>query len=182
MAQVWLTFGEIQDLFNCDAADARRRVIADQWERRRGHDGLTRALLPAEVAHDYMSGYRSRNETPCAGANDFAAANDFEVATDFEAASDFEAAMAALRRVFAEDDREAFGAASAASAYPASELAPVKVRVADTGFPIGIRSEVMARHALWAHSWLPHAVNDDRCRPFNRDTHPFLCYPNNASR
>ena len=49
MPQVWLTFEEIQDFFSCDAADARRRVIANEWERRRGHDGLTRALLPPEV-------------------------------------------------------------------------------------------------------------------------------------
>jgi Ni,Fe-hydrogenase III component G len=31
MAQVWLSFDEIQDLFGCDAVDARRRVVASQW-------------------------------------------------------------------------------------------------------------------------------------------------------
>jgi len=86
MAQVWLTFEEIQDLFGCDAADARRRVVANQWERRRCTDGLFRAQLPPEAAHEYMLRYRSRNESPAVEA------------------SNFEAAMAALRRVFAQDE------------------------------------------------------------------------------
>jgi hypothetical protein len=133
MAQVWLTFGEIQDLFNCDAADARRHVIANQWERRRGHDGLVRALLPAAVADDYMLHYRSKLETPYAPA------------------SDFEAAMAALRRVFAEDERDELGEASAASTRPESM---------ESVLSIGFRSSAAARHALWAHSWLPQAMND----------------------
>jgi hypothetical protein len=35
MPQIWLTFEKIADLFYCDTAGARRRVIANQWERRR---------------------------------------------------------------------------------------------------------------------------------------------------
>ena len=54
MAQVWLSFDEIQQVFSCDAADARRRVVANQWERRRCGDGLVRALVPSEVAHDFF--------------------------------------------------------------------------------------------------------------------------------
>ena len=54
MPQLWLTFEEIADLFFCDPASARRRVIANQWERRRYGDGLTRALLPSEFAHEFM--------------------------------------------------------------------------------------------------------------------------------
>jgi hypothetical protein len=64
MAQVWLSFDEIQDLFGCDAVDARRRVVASQWERRRCIDGLVRALVPSEVAHDFfMLRYRHQPES-----------------------------------------------------------------------------------------------------------------------
>jgi hypothetical protein len=100
MAQVWLTFEEIQDLFGCDAADARRRVIANQWERRRCTDGLFRAQLPPEAAHEYMLRYRGTHEQPAIGA------------------SNFEAAMAALRRVFAEAEAEDSSQASAATVRP----------------------------------------------------------------
>ena len=48
MAQVWLSFDEIQQAFGCDAADARRRVIANQWERRRCSDGVVRAEVPPD--------------------------------------------------------------------------------------------------------------------------------------
>lgn len=85
MAQVWLSFEEIQELFNCDAADARRRVIANQWERRRCTDGLVRTQVPTEVAHDFFT-LRSQKEPEACPAP----------------ANEFEAAMAALCRVFAE--------------------------------------------------------------------------------
>ena len=88
MAQVWLTFEEIQDLFGCDAADARRRVIANQWERRRGTDGVFRAQLPPDAAHQFMLRYGGEDASPAVEARNF------------------EAAMAALRRVFAEDEGE----------------------------------------------------------------------------
>jgi hypothetical protein len=83
MAQVWLSFDEIQQLFNCDAADARRRVVANQWERRRCGDGWVRALVPSQVAHDFfMLSDRHQPESRPAPTNDF------------------EAAMEALCRVF----------------------------------------------------------------------------------
>jgi hypothetical protein len=83
MAQVWLSFDEIQQAFSCDAADARRRVIANQWERRRCGDGVVRAEVPAEVAHNFfMLSCRSEPEARPAPANEF------------------EAAMAALCRIF----------------------------------------------------------------------------------
>jgi hypothetical protein len=83
MAQVWLSFDEIQQLFNCEAADARRRVVANQWERRRCSDGLVRAQVPADVAHDFfMLRYRHQPESRPAPVNEF------------------EAAMAALCRIF----------------------------------------------------------------------------------
>jgi hypothetical protein len=75
MAQVWLSFDEIQQLFNCDAADARRRVVANQWERRRCSDGLVRALVPSDVAHDFfMLRYRHQPESRPAPASEFEAA------------------------------------------------------------------------------------------------------------
>jgi hypothetical protein len=84
MPQFWLTFEEIADLFYCDTAGARIRVIANQWERRRCHDGLTRAQLPSEVAHEFMLRYRGKHESRG------------------ELANEFDAAMAVLRRVFSE--------------------------------------------------------------------------------
>jgi hypothetical protein len=83
MAQVWLSFDEIQQMFNCDAADARRRAVASQWERRRCGDGLVRAQVPSDVAHDFfMLRYRQQPESRPAPGNEF------------------EAAMEALCRVF----------------------------------------------------------------------------------
>jgi hypothetical protein len=147
MAQVWLTFEEIQDFFGCDAAGARRRVIANEWERRRGHDGLTRALLPPEVAHDYMFGYRGKPETPCASA------------------SNFETAMAALRSVFAEDAAGASREVAAAGAEAGNDSADSRP---DAGFPtwtwvsapetdgLPVYSVLMrsnARHHRWPQAW-----------------------------
>jgi hypothetical protein len=74
MPQLWLTFEEIADLFYCDTAAARRRVIASQWERRRYSDGLTRAQLPPEVAHKFMLRYSSKHESRGAPVDDFDAA------------------------------------------------------------------------------------------------------------
>jgi hypothetical protein len=74
MPQLWLTFEEIADLFSCDAAGARSRVIANQWERRRCHDGLTRAQLPSEAAHEFMLRYTSKHESPDATGDEFAVA------------------------------------------------------------------------------------------------------------
>ncbi|HEY3641095.1 MAG TPA: hypothetical protein VGL31_08370 [Xanthobacteraceae bacterium] len=88
MPQLWLTFEEIADLFDCDPAGARRRVIANQWERRRYNDGLTRAQLPDEVAHEFMLRYGNKHESRDASVDEF------------------DAAMAALRRVFEEEADE----------------------------------------------------------------------------
>jgi hypothetical protein len=74
MPQLWLTFEEIADLFYCDTAGARRRVIASQWERRRYSDGLTRAQFPPEVAHEFMLRYRSEHESRGASIDEFDAA------------------------------------------------------------------------------------------------------------
>jgi hypothetical protein len=82
MAQVWVTFEEIQDLFGCDAASARSQIILNQWERRRCTDGLIRAQLPAELAQEFMLGYASKHMVR------------------FESADEFGAAMAALCQIF----------------------------------------------------------------------------------
>ena len=77
MAQVWLSFDEIQQVFSCDAADARRRVIANEWERRRCGDGLVRAQVPSDVAYDFfMLQYRREPESRPAPVKDFEAAMD----------------------------------------------------------------------------------------------------------
>ena len=75
MAQVWLSFDEIQQVFSCDAADARRRVVANQWERRRCSDGLVRAQVPSDVAYDFfMLQYRRELESRPAPVKEFEAA------------------------------------------------------------------------------------------------------------
>src|SRR5258708_38110754 len=75
MAQVWLSFDEIQQVFSCDTADARRRVVANQWERRRCSDGLVRAQVPSQVAYDFfMLRYRRQPEARPAPVNEFEAA------------------------------------------------------------------------------------------------------------
>ena len=75
MAQVWLSFDEIQQVFSCDAADARRRVVANQWERRRCSDGLVRVEVPSEVAYDFfMLQYRREPESRPAPVKEFEAA------------------------------------------------------------------------------------------------------------
>jgi hypothetical protein len=74
MAQVWVTFEEIADLFTCDAASARSRVVFNQWERRRCSDGLTRVLLPPEVAHDFMLRHSRKHDLCVRSGDEFAAA------------------------------------------------------------------------------------------------------------
>jgi hypothetical protein len=85
MPQIWLTFEEIADLFYYDTAGARRRVIANQWERRRYSDGVTRALLPSEVAHEFM------------------------LKNKHESVHEFDAAMAALCQVFRQPELDHCG-------------------------------------------------------------------------
>jgi hypothetical protein len=71
MPQIFLTFDEIADLFHCDAAGARSRVIENQWERRRCVDGLPRVYVPAEVGHAFMLSYALKFEQPLPAAHKF---------------------------------------------------------------------------------------------------------------
>jgi hypothetical protein len=98
MAQVWVTFEEIQDLFTCDAASARSRVIFNQWERRRCSDGVTRVLLPPEVADEFMLRHSREHEARS------------------KSGDDFDAAMAALCRVLGAEASQ-LAARSAATFY-----------------------------------------------------------------
>jgi hypothetical protein len=76
MPQIFLTFDEIADLFHCDAAGARSRVIENQWERRRCADGLPRVYVPPEVGHAFMLNYALKFEQPLPAAHE--AADEFE--------------------------------------------------------------------------------------------------------
>jgi hypothetical protein len=75
MPYVLLTFDEIADLFHCDAAGARDRVIDNQWERRRWADGLTRVQVPPEVAHQFMLNYAAKYEQQLSTARELDATN-----------------------------------------------------------------------------------------------------------
>jgi hypothetical protein len=117
MAQVWLSFDEIQQVFSCDAADARKRVVASQWERRRCGDGLVRAQVPSDVAYDFfMLQYRPEPESRPAPVNEF------------------EAAMEALCRIFGTeaeaDTGPALPAATIADEYGRGRRESAQVRTA----------------------------------------------------
>jgi hypothetical protein len=99
---VWLTFEEIGEFFHCDSAEARRRVIAGQWERRRCNDGLTQVKLPGDVAHDYMLGYAAKFEPKVEPLYEPPYEEPHE-----EPMHEFDAAMAALRRVFGQVEQPA---------------------------------------------------------------------------
>jgi hypothetical protein len=76
-AELPISFDEIQQVFSCDAADAGRRVVANQWERRRCSDGLVRAQVPSDVAYDFfMLQYRREPESRPAPVKEFEAAMD----------------------------------------------------------------------------------------------------------
>jgi hypothetical protein len=72
MPYVFLTFDEIGDLFHCDSASARDRVVENQWERRRWPDGVTRVQVPPEVAHQFMLNYAAEYEQHPIRENDAA--------------------------------------------------------------------------------------------------------------
>ena len=71
MAQVWVTFEEIQELFTCDPASARNQVAINQWERRRFSDGVTRVLLPPEEAYEFMLDRSQKNELSSKPSHEF---------------------------------------------------------------------------------------------------------------
>jgi hypothetical protein len=60
MPQLWMTYEELGELFYGDAATARDHVIANQWERRRCSDGVTRAVVPPNAMLEFMLAYIAR--------------------------------------------------------------------------------------------------------------------------
>jgi hypothetical protein len=54
MAQVWLSYAEIEELISIAGDEVRDRVSALGYDRRRCHDGLTRVKLPEQLAEAYM--------------------------------------------------------------------------------------------------------------------------------
>jgi hypothetical protein len=62
--QLWLTFEELGELLNCDPDSARKHVYANQWERRRCSDGITRTVLPPESAREFMLAFAARQIEP----------------------------------------------------------------------------------------------------------------------
>lgn len=54
MAQLWLTYEEVADAFDCGVDEARRAIASCGWTRKRSHDGFIRALLPQDVMQAYI--------------------------------------------------------------------------------------------------------------------------------
>jgi hypothetical protein len=95
MPYVFLTFDEIAGLFHCDAAEARRRAIHNQWERRRWADGLTRVQVPPEVAHQFMLNYAAKYQQCIPPDHGFDADRTSELGADIAAL----AALASTRPI-----------------------------------------------------------------------------------
>ena len=60
MAQIWLTYEELAQFTDRTPTAARETAIEWGWSRRRSRDGLTRVMLPCEVAALYMRRCGSR--------------------------------------------------------------------------------------------------------------------------
>jgi hypothetical protein len=52
--QFWLTYDELAELMNCDAAAARAAAAAIPLDRRRSRDGFTRAKLNAALSEIFF--------------------------------------------------------------------------------------------------------------------------------
>jgi hypothetical protein len=57
MPQLWMTYEELGELFYGNAVTARDHVIANQWERRRCSDGVSRAVVPPNTTLEFMLAY-----------------------------------------------------------------------------------------------------------------------------
>jgi hypothetical protein len=62
--QLWLTFEELGEWLNCNSQAARNHVYENQWERRRCSEGITRALLPPNLARAFILGYAAKQCAP----------------------------------------------------------------------------------------------------------------------
>src|SRR5258708_16572505 len=52
--QIWLTYDELGALMGCDAIAARSTAAAMQLDRRKSHDGNTRAKLNARLTEVFL--------------------------------------------------------------------------------------------------------------------------------
>jgi hypothetical protein len=52
--QIWLTYDELSALIGCDAPTARVTAAALPLDRRRSHDGLTRAKLNMQLTEIFL--------------------------------------------------------------------------------------------------------------------------------
>lgn len=71
MPQIWLTYDELAALIGCDASAARASAAAMPLDRRRSHDGLTRAKLNARLTEVFLERavrrWINREVATCAG-------------------------------------------------------------------------------------------------------------------
>ncbi|HLH94783.1 MAG TPA: hypothetical protein VKW08_06660 [Xanthobacteraceae bacterium] len=54
MPQIWLTYAELADMIGCDPVQARATASMLPLDRRRCHDGQTRAKLNAHLAEVFL--------------------------------------------------------------------------------------------------------------------------------
>ena len=54
MPQIWMTYEELGALMDCDATAARAKAAAMPLDRRRSHDGYTRAKLNAMLTAIFL--------------------------------------------------------------------------------------------------------------------------------
>src|SRR5437868_5710109 len=68
MPQLWMTYGELGELFYGNAVAAPDHVINNQWERRRCSDGVTRAVVPPNAMLEFMLANiaRQQGQSDCA--------------------------------------------------------------------------------------------------------------------
>jgi hypothetical protein len=52
--QIWMTYDELAGLIGCDATAARATAAAVPLDRRRSHDGHTRAKLNAQLTDMFL--------------------------------------------------------------------------------------------------------------------------------
>lgn len=71
MPQIWMTYDELGALLDCDAAAAREAASAMPLDRRKSHDGHTRAKLNAKLTEIFLDRlarhWIDREITTCVG-------------------------------------------------------------------------------------------------------------------
>jgi hypothetical protein len=62
MPQIWLTYTELGQLFNCNVLTARHAADRNSWPARRSSDGNIRVKLPPAAAHEFIISYARQCE------------------------------------------------------------------------------------------------------------------------